>query len=62
MIGQGIVPEDYHPLADALTPEQLSEYHRNIKVIIKQVVDKLPPYQQFLATTHGSTLNSNLSS
>lgn len=48
MIGQGVVPDDYHPLADAMTSAQLAEYHRNVKSIINQVVGKLPKHQDFL--------------
>lgn len=48
LIGQGVVPQDYHPLADAMTSQQLAEYHRNIKSIIAQVIDKLPQHQDFL--------------
>ena len=54
MIGQGIEPQGYHPLADAMSSEQLVEYHRNIKSIINQVVDKLPKHQDFLEAVHKS--------
>ncbi|RBP49738.1 tryptophan halogenase family protein [Arenicella xantha] len=52
MLGQGIVPNDYHPLADAMSEAQLAEYHRNVKSIIKQVVEKLPLHQDFLDVVH----------
>jgi len=48
MIGQGIIPADYHPLANAMTSAQLAEYHRNVKSIVSQVVAKLPKHQDFL--------------
>ena len=48
MLGQGIAPSAYHPLADAMSSDQLIEYHRNIKSIIAQVVDKLPLHQDFI--------------
>lgn len=48
LIGQGVVPNDYHPLADGMSDDQLAEYHRNVKSIIAQVVDKLPKHQDFL--------------
>lgn len=52
MIGQGIIPSDYHPLADAMEASQLSEYHRNIKAIINQVVAKLPEHRRFIDQLH----------
>lgn len=55
MIGQGIVPKDYHPLADAMSEAQLAEYHRNVKSIIGQVVEKLPLHQDFLKVIHKSS-------
>ena len=54
MIGQGIVPDDYHPLADAMSSEQLAEYHRNIKSILAQVMEKLPQHQDFLDAVNRS--------
>jgi len=48
MLGQGITPSAYHPLADAMSSDQLVEYHRNIKSIISQVVEKLPLHQDFI--------------
>ncbi len=54
LIGQGVVPQDYHPLADAMTEVQLAEYHRNVKSIIAQVVEKLPKHQDFLDVVNSS--------
>jgi tryptophan halogenase len=48
MIGQGLVPEDYHPLANSISLSQLSEFHGNIKTVINQVVSKLPTHQSFI--------------
>ncbi len=54
MIGQGIMPTDYHPLANAMSQAQLTEYHRNLKAIFQQVVKKLPTHQSFLNKVHGT--------
>lgn len=48
MIGQGLVPEDYHPLVNAIDKVQLEEMFRNLKIIIDRAVDKLPSHRQFL--------------
>ncbi len=54
MIGQGLVPRDYHPLVDALTKEQLDEFLDNVKGIIDETVPKLPTHEEFLARFCGS--------
>ncbi|MBL4670938.1 MAG: tryptophan 7-halogenase, partial [Arenicella sp.] len=48
MIGQGLVPADYHPQANSISVTQLSEFHSNIKTVINQVVSKLPAHQSFI--------------
>jgi tryptophan halogenase len=48
MIGQGLVPEDYHPLVNALSREQLDEFLDNVKKIIDEAVRRLPDHAQFL--------------
>lgn len=50
MLGQGIIPEDYHPIAAGLSTQQLSEFKQNVKTVIDQVVSKLPTHQAFLDT------------
>lgn len=48
MIGQGLVPEDYHPLVNALSREQLDEFLDNVKKIIDAAVRPLPDHARFL--------------
>lgn len=48
MIGQGLIPEDYHPLVNAIDKAQLEEMFTNLKIIIDRTVDRLPSHQQFL--------------
>lgn len=48
MIGQGIIPHDFHPIASTLSPQQLIEFQGNIKTVIDQVVAKMPSHQAFL--------------
>ena len=48
MLGQGVVPQDYHPLANSLTDEQLIDKLRNTKATKQQPMDKLPSHDAFL--------------
>ena len=48
MIGQGLVPQDHHPLVDTLTDEQITDLMDNLKTIISRAVDKLPTHNEFL--------------
>ncbi len=48
MIGQGLVPQDHHPLVDTLTDEQITDLMDNLKTIISRAVDKLPAHNEFL--------------
>ena len=56
MIGQNILPEDYHPLAEQLTTEQMSEYLTNLKTIINGAVTKMPSHDDFIAKNCKATL------
>tara|TARA_R110001583_G_scaffold40798_1_gene130208 strand:+ start:4419 stop:5948 length:1530 start_codon:yes stop_codon:yes gene_type:complete len=48
MIGQGNVPEDHHPLVDALSKEQVEDLMGSLKVLINRTIDKLPAHDEFL--------------
>jgi tryptophan halogenase len=48
MIGQGIMPRDYHPLVDALSREQLDEFLDGVKKIVEDTVRGLPQHEQYL--------------
>lgn len=48
MIGQGNLPEDHHPLVDALSTEQMEDLMDNLKTLIKRTVEKLPGHDEFL--------------
>lgn len=49
MLGQRIEPQSYHPLADALTQEQLQEYLANVKTIVNKAVKVLPDHRDYIA-------------
>jgi tryptophan halogenase len=48
MLGQGVVPQDYHPLADSLTVEQLRDKLAKTKQAKMQPLEKLPSHDEFL--------------
>ncbi|HBN89087.1 tryptophan halogenase family protein [Rheinheimera aquimaris] len=48
MLGQGLIPTAYHPMADNLTDKQLSSFLIDLKHIITHTTQQLPPHQAFL--------------
>jgi len=48
MLGQGIVPQDYHPLAGGLSDAQLREKLANTMKLKKEPLPKIPSHDQFL--------------
>jgi tryptophan halogenase len=48
MIGQGLLPKDYHTLVDTLTTEQLTELLDNLKTIINRTVEKMLTHKAFI--------------
>ncbi len=48
MMGQGITPEQYHPIADLMSPAEQKAFLGGIRKSVDQVVEKLPSHEQFL--------------
>ncbi|KAF1710521.1 tryptophan halogenase [Pseudoxanthomonas kalamensis DSM 18571] len=48
MLGQGIVPGDYHPLVDRLPAEELAKYMTSVGNTIENCVAAMPPLQAFI--------------
>lgn len=48
MLGQGIVPEDYHTLADTMTKVEFEKFLAGLKQVINKTTAKLPSHDQFL--------------
>jgi tryptophan halogenase len=48
MLGQGIVPRDYHPIADSLSDNQLQEKLANMKKLKMEPLPKIPSHDEFL--------------
>ncbi|WP_394176851.1 tryptophan halogenase family protein [Thalassotalea litorea] len=49
LIGQGMIPNDHHILANQLSQPQLDELMKNLDTIITNAVNKMPEHRQFLA-------------
>ena len=49
LIGQGVLPRGYHPLADAITAEELREFMALAKQHVDQVVGRMPDHAAFIA-------------
>lgn len=48
MIGQGIMPQDYHPIVEMMADEDLSRYLPGLKASIESNVSKLPTHAEFI--------------
>lgn len=49
MIGQGLIPEDHHPLVDSLSAEQITELMDNLKAIFERSVNKMTSHEEYLS-------------
>jgi tryptophan halogenase len=49
MIGQGILPERWHPLADQLEPEKLAAFLATVKTAFARDAARMPDHAAFLA-------------
>jgi tryptophan halogenase len=48
MLGQGLIPEEFHPIVNMMTDEELKAFLNSIKVSVNNLVDQLPSHQQFI--------------
>ena len=48
MLGQGITPQQYHPIADLMSPEEQKTFLQGIRESVSHVVEQLPAHEQFL--------------
>ncbi len=49
LIGQGIEPQGYHPLADTITATEMDEYFANMRTLIGRAVAAMPRHADFIA-------------
>lgn len=48
MLGQGITPAGYDPMADLVSPAQLAEFLANLRTITARAVASLPTHEEYL--------------
>jgi len=48
MIGQNLIPQDYHPIANSLSEEQILDLMGNLKVLISRTVGNLTDHKAYL--------------
>ena len=48
MLGQGIAPDEYHPVADVLSPEELTRFMATIKTRVDKAVATLPKHEAYV--------------
>ena len=49
MLGQGLIPEHYHPIVDMMSDDELEHFLKKISISVEQTVSQLPSHQQFLS-------------
>lgn len=49
MMGQGLMPKQYHPIADMMSDQEQAYFLGGIKESISAVVDQLPSHEEFIA-------------
>jgi tryptophan halogenase len=48
MLGQGLMPEQYHSIVNMMSDDELKGFLENIKFNVDRLVEQLPSHQQFL--------------
>jgi tryptophan halogenase len=56
LVGQGLYPKSYHPIANSLSKEELKNRMTQIYSAIGQRVQSMPHHEQFIAKWCASTL------
>lgn len=49
MLGQGLMPEQYHPIVDMMSDKELKGFMNSIKSSVDHLVGQLPSHQKFIA-------------
>jgi tryptophan halogenase len=48
MLGQGIVPQGYHPIVDEMPEEKLVEHVEGVRTLLAQAVATMPTHEQWI--------------
>ena len=49
MMGQGIMPKSFHPIAQRMSDEELQGFLERIESRVKTTADNLPPHAAYIA-------------
>ncbi|MEO0368496.1 MAG: tryptophan halogenase family protein, partial [Pseudomonadota bacterium] len=49
LVGQGILPQSYHPVTDGVTDQQLDKFMAELKAVISKTAEQLPTHQEFIS-------------
>lgn len=50
MLGQGVLPNDYHPVADIMSDEELARFLNHIRSNVDKTVAQLPEHWSYIST------------
>ena len=48
MIGQGLIPDQYHPIVDMMSDTELDNFLKTLRARVDHAVNQLPSHQQFI--------------
>ncbi len=48
MVGQGILPQGYHPLVDAVSDAELAQFAESVRAVLAACVAAMPTHEQFI--------------
>jgi len=48
MLGQGLMPQQYHPIVNMMSDQELKGFLNGIKASVDKMVEQLPTHQQFI--------------
>lgn len=48
MLGQNLIPEDHHPLVDALSQKQLTDLMMSLDMLLDKTVTQMPKHKEFI--------------
>jgi tryptophan halogenase len=48
MLGQGFIPDSYHPFVDNLSDKELKAFMNQIRASIKRIVGQAPSHRDFI--------------
>jgi len=50
MLGQGLIPDQYHSIVDMMSDQELENFLSNLKQRTDSIVSQLPMHEEFIAT------------